>query len=152
MTHHPNCGSQIIPYKVGTHRHSPEIQMAMEKIAGSPIEVIFTPHLIPIVRGMLCTSYVQLKESMVNESLFKLYSDFYSGKRFVRMVSSPSISSVVGSNFCEIGLELVGMNTVVVMSALDNLVKGASGQAIQNANIMLGLPETAGLDFPGLGV
>jgi N-acetyl-gamma-glutamyl-phosphate reductase len=152
MTHHPMCGSQIIPYKVGTHRHSPEIQMALEKVSGSSIEVVFTPHLMPIVRGMLCTSYVQLKKDADKDSLFKLYSDFYMGKRFVRLVSSPSISSVVGSNFCEIGLELVGANTVVVMSTLDNLVKGASGQAIQNANIMLGLPETAGLDFPGLGV
>jgi len=152
MTHHPTCGSQIIPYKVGTHRHSPEIQMALEKVSGSPIEVIFTPHLMPIVRGMLCTSYAQLKKGMDKDSLFKLYSDFYADKKFIRLVSSPSISSVVGSNFCEIGLELVGANTVVVMSTLDNLVKGASGQAIQNANIMLGLLETAGLDFPGLGV
>jgi N-acetyl-gamma-glutamyl-phosphate reductase len=152
MTHHPTCGSQIIPYKIGTHRHSPEIKMALEKVAGSPIEVIFTPHLMPIVRGMLCTSYVQLKNGIEKGSLFKLYSDFYSGKKFVRIVSSPSISSVVGSNFCEIGLELAGTNTVVVISTLDNLVKGASGQAIQNANIMLGLPEAAGLDFPGLGV
>ncbi len=152
MTHHPTCASQIIPYKVGTHRHSPEIQMVLERVAKAPIEVVFTPHLMPIVRGMLCTSYVRLKKDMDKASLLKLYSDFYSGKRFVRMVSSPSISAVVGSNFCEIGLELVGANTVVVMSTLDNLVKGASGQAIQNANIMLGLPETAGLDFPGLGV
>jgi N-acetyl-gamma-glutamyl-phosphate reductase len=151
-THHPNCGTQIIPYKVGTHRHLPEIQMALEKVAGSPIEVIFTPHLMPIVRGMLCTSYVQLRKGMDKASLLKLYSDFYSGKRFVRMVNSPSISAVIGSNFCEVGVELVGANTVVVMSTLDNLVKGASGQAIQNANIMLGLPESAGLDFPGLGV
>jgi N-acetyl-gamma-glutamyl-phosphate reductase len=152
MTHHPTCGSQIIPYKVGAHRHMPEIQMALEKVAGSSIEVVFTPHLMPIVRGMLCTSYVRLNRGMDKDSLFKLYSDFYSGERFVRLVSSPSISSVVGSNFCEIGLELVGANTVVAMSTLDNLVKGASGQAIQNANIMLGLSETAGLDFPGLGV
>jgi N-acetyl-gamma-glutamyl-phosphate reductase len=101
---------------------------------------------------MLCTSYVQLNKGMDKDSLFKLFSDFYAGERFVRLVSSPSISSVVGSNFCEIGIELVGTSTVVVMSTLDNLVKGASGQAIQNANIMLGLPETAGLDFPGLGV
>jgi N-acetyl-gamma-glutamyl-phosphate reductase len=107
---------------------------------------------MPIVRGMLCTSYVQLKKDLDKGSLSKIYSDFYSEKKFVRMVNSPSISSVVGSNFCEIGLELAGTNTVVVMSTLDNLVKGASGQAIQNANIMLGLPETAGLDFPGLGV
>lgn len=152
MTHHPTCGAQIIPYKVGTHRHSPEIQMALEKLAGSPVEVVFTPHLMPIVRGMLCTSYVQLKKGIDKGALLRLYADFYSGKRFVRMVDSPSISAVVGSNFCEVGLELVGSDTVVVMSTLDNLVKGASGQAIQNANIMLGLPEESGLDFPGLGV
>jgi N-acetyl-gamma-glutamyl-phosphate reductase len=152
MTHHPTCGSNIIPYKVGSHRHTPEIAMALEKVSGYPVEVIFTPHLIPIVRGMLCTSYVKLKEAMDREALFALYSKYYAGRRFIRLEAVPSIPSVVGSNFCEIGTELAGERYVVVMSTLDNLVKGGSGQAVQNANIMFGLDEASGLDFPGLGV
>jgi N-acetyl-gamma-glutamyl-phosphate reductase len=153
ITHHPNCGSQVVPYKVGAHRHSPEIQMVLERLSSSTVDVVFAPHLLPIVRGMLCTSYARLKEPVDLESLNSIYSEFYQGERFVRMVKSvPSISSVVGSNFCEIGLALVGEDTVVAMSTLDNLVKGGSGQAVQNANIMMGLEETSGLDFPGLGV
>jgi N-acetyl-gamma-glutamyl-phosphate reductase len=152
MTHHPNCGGNLIPYKVGSHRHTPEIQMALEKVSGRPVEVVFTPHLMPIVRGMLCTSYVKLKEVMDHEALYALYGKFYAGQRFVRIDSVPSIPSVVGSNFCEVGFELAGERTVVAMSTLDNLVKGGSGQAVQNANIMFGLDESSGLDFPGLGV
>lgn len=151
-THHPTCGSSITPYKVGNHRHTPEIQMALEKVAKNDVEVIFTPHLLPVVRGMLCTCYPQLRTDMDKDELEKLYSEFYRGERFIRMTSVPSMASVAGSNFCEIGLEKAGKNNVVVMSAIDNLVKGASGQAIQNCNIMFGLSEVSGLDFPGLGV
>jgi N-acetyl-gamma-glutamyl-phosphate reductase len=151
-THHPTCGSSITPYKVGAHRHTPEIQMALEKVAKKDVEVIFTPHLLPVVRGMLCTCYPLLKVDSDKSELEKVYSEFYRGKRFVRMTTVPSMASVVGSNFCEIGLEKAGTNNVVVMSAIDNLVKGASGQAIQNCNIMFGFSEVAGLDFPGLGV
>lgn len=153
MTHHPICASQVIPYKVGAHRHAPEIQMSLSKVSGSDVDVVFTPHLVPIVRGMLCTSYARLKGFMDIESLHDVYRRFYQGKRFVRVVQgAPSISSVAGSNFCEVGLALAGKDTVVAMSTIDNLVKGGSGQAVQNANIMCGLDEAAGLDFPGLGV
>lgn len=151
-THHSTCGSSITPYKVGSHRHTPEIQMALEKVGKDDVEVIFTPHLLPVVRGMLCTCYPLLKTDVDKEELEKLYSRFYEGERFIRMTSVPSMASVNGSNFCEIGLEKAGKNNVVVMSAIDNLVKGASGQAIQNCNIMFGFSEVAGLDFPGLGV
>lgn len=151
-THHPTCGSSISPYKVGSHRHTPEIQMALERVAGTDLDVVFTPHLLPVVRGMLCTSYVSLKKDMAKEDILQTFNKFYQGERFIRMTSVPSMASVAGSNFIEIGAEKAGKRTVVVMSALDNLVKGASGQAIQNCNIMLGLEETAGLDFPGLGV
>ncbi|MCU0860859.1 MAG: N-acetyl-gamma-glutamyl-phosphate reductase [Methanomassiliicoccales archaeon] len=153
MTHHPHCASQVIPYKVGAHRHAPEIKMALEKVSGEGVDVVFTPHLMPIVRGMLCTCYARLKGPMGLEELHGAYKDFYQGRRFVRVVKGvPSISSVAGSNLCEIGLALAGEDTVVAMSAIDNLVKGGSGQAVQNANIMCGLDEAAGLDFPGLGV
>jgi N-acetyl-gamma-glutamyl-phosphate reductase len=151
-THHPNCGASINPYKVGTHRHTPEIQMALEKVAKSGVEVVFTPHLLPVVRGMLTTSYVRLKEDMSKEDVIGLYKQFYHGRKFIRLTSIPSMQSVAGSNFIEIGVEKAAGRNLVVMSALDNLVKGASGQAIQNCNIMHGVQETEGLDFPGLGV
>ncbi|QLH75459.1 MAG: N-acetyl-gamma-glutamyl-phosphate reductase [Methanomassiliicoccales archaeon] len=151
-THHPTCGASITPYKVGSHRHSPEIQMALEKVAGHDVEVIFTPHLLPVVRGMLCTCYARLKEDLEKEELQNIYQGFYSGKKFIRMTTVPSMASVNGSNFCELGVEKAGKRNAVVMSAIDNLVKGASGQAIQNCNLMFGIEEAAGLDFPGLGV
>ncbi|HEY3420307.1 MAG TPA: N-acetyl-gamma-glutamyl-phosphate reductase [Methanomassiliicoccales archaeon] len=151
-THHPNCGASLTPYKVGSHRHMPEIKMILERLSGSPVELIFTPHLVPVVRGMLCTSYPRLKEPMTKEEIVSLYHDFYSGSRFVKFEPIPTMQSVAGSNFVEIGFEVVGELNLVVMSTLDNLVKGASGQAIQNCNIMFGLDEKTGLDFPGLGV
>ena len=153
ITHHPACASQITPYKVGSHRHSPEIQMVLERLSKGDVDVVFTPHLLPIVRGMLCTSYVRLKRQMDIAEVLSLYREYYEGKKFVRIVTgAPSIASVVGSNFCEIGLAKAGKDTVVAMSAIDNLVKGGSGQAVQNANIMFGFEESSGLDFPGLGV
>ncbi len=152
MTHHPNCGATVIPYKVGSHRHTPEIKMALDRLSHRDIEVVFTPHLLPIVRGMLCTNYLKLKKEMTIADLINIYSSYYGNKRFIRMVDIPSIPSVVGSNFCEIGMQPVGQRNLVVMSALDNLTKGGAGQAVQNANIMLGLDEAAGLDFPGMGV
>jgi len=153
MTHHSFCASQVIPYKVGAHRHAPEIQMVLERVSSSDMDVVFTPHLMPIVRGMLCTSYARLRKAMDIESIYAIYREYYHGKRFIRVVQgAPSVSSVTGSNFCEIGLALSGKDTVVAMSTIDNLVKGGSGQAVQNANIMFGLEETSGLDFPGLGV
>jgi N-acetyl-gamma-glutamyl-phosphate reductase len=151
-THHPNCGTNVIPYKVGSHRHTPEIQMALGMLSGREIEVVFTPHLVPIVRGILCTSYVHLNKSASHDDLYSVYEKYYSGKRFIRVDSVPSIPSIVGSNFCEIGYEFAGNGNVVVMSTVDNLMKGGAGQAVQNANVMFGIDESAGLDFPGLGV
>jgi N-acetyl-gamma-glutamyl-phosphate reductase len=152
LTHHATCGASLIPYKVGCHRHTPEIQMVLERLASSQVEVVFAPHLMPVVRGMLCTSYVRLKKETTKEALFDAYSDFYGKDGFVRIVPSPSIPSVAGSNYCEIGVERACGKNLVVISVLDNLVKGGSGQAVQNANLLLGLPQRMGLDFPGLGV
>lgn len=151
-THHPACGTSITPYKVVGHRHTPEIKMALDAVSGTGNGVIFTPHLLPIVRGMLTTSYVTLKKDKSKNELQSVYDSYYAGRRFVRQVAIPSIPSTVGSNFAEVGIELADAGTVVVMGALDNLVKGAAGQAVQNANIMFKMDETVGLDFPGLGV
>ncbi len=151
MTHHPNCATGVVPYKVGTHRHQPEIQLVLQKLKKAPTEVIFTPHLIPIVRGILCTCYVDVDGEVSGEDMQSIYSQFYQGKMFVRLEPSPSIPSVVGSNFAEVTVEKVGTKAVAI-GTIDNLVKGAAGQAIQNANLMFGLEESAGLNFPGLGV
>lgn len=151
-THHPACGSSITPYKVVGHRHTPEIKMTLDAVSGAGNAVVFTPHLLPIVRGMLTTSYVSLKKDKSKNELQAVYDAYYAGRRFVRQVTVPSISSTVGSNFAEVGIELADAGTVVVMGALDNLVKGAAGQAVQNANVMFNIDETVGLDFPGLGV
>lgn len=151
QTHHPACGASITPYKVGSHRHAPEIKTVLDRVTGKDIDVVFTPHLLPIVRGMLTTSYARLRDGVTKEDVAAAYQSSYGEERFVQLTSVPSIPATVGSNFCQVGLEVVG-STVVAMGALDNLVKGAAGQAVQNANIMFKMNEAAGLDFPGLGV
>ncbi len=151
-THHPACGASITPYKVVGHRHTPEIKMVLDAVSDAGNVVVFTPHLLPIVRGMLTTSYVTLKKDKNKDELQALYDAYYAGRRFVRQASVPSIPSTVGSNFIEVGLERAEAGTVVAMGSLDNLVKGAAGQAVQNANVMFKMDETVGLDFPGLGV
>ena len=150
-THHPNCAVSITPYKVGTHRHTPEIKGVVDGLTGKDIDVIFTPHLLPIVRGMLTTSYATLVDGVTMEEVAMAYRSAYDEERFVHFTSVPAIPATVGSNFCEVGFKVVG-STVVAMAALDNLVKGAAGQAVQNANILFKFDEATGLDFPGLGV
>ncbi|HIH76763.1 MAG TPA: N-acetyl-gamma-glutamyl-phosphate reductase, partial [Methanomassiliicoccales archaeon] len=151
-THHPNCGASVNPYNVGTHRHTPEIIQTLTRLQGGLAEVVFTPHLIPVVRGMLCTMYLKLNDDLTKQELLGMYTEFFRRKRFVRMTEVPWMQAVIGSNHCEVGLEVVGDRNVVVMSAIDNLVKGGAGQAVQNCNAMFGWPEETGLDFPGLGV
>ncbi|NLX47342.1 MAG: N-acetyl-gamma-glutamyl-phosphate reductase [Euryarchaeota archaeon] len=151
-THHPRCGASVNPYKVGSHRHTPEIAQTLGLLQGDPAEVVFTPHLIPVVRGMLCTMYLKLNSDITKQELLDMYAEFFRRKRFVRITDVPWMQAVIGSNHCEVGLEVVDRRNVVVMSAIDNLVKGGAGQAVQNCNTMFGLPEEMGLDFPGLGV
>ncbi len=151
-THHPNCGASVNPYNVGRHRHRPEIAQALGRLQGRLAEVVFTPHLIPVVRGMLCTMYLKLNDDLTKQDLQGMYAQFFRRKRFVRVTDIPRMRSVIGSNHCEVGMDVVGDRNVVVMSVIDNLVKGGAGQAIQNCNAMFGWPEETGLDFPGLGV
>jgi N-acetyl-gamma-glutamyl-phosphate reductase len=137
-------------YGVGTHRHTPEIEQELSLLAGEKMTISFTPHLIPIDRGILSTIYAQLSGSFTTTEILKVYNDFYQGESFVRILPEgdfPSTRHVQGSNFCDIGL-VADQRTgrVVVVSAIDNLVKGASGQAVQNMNIMNGFPENTGLE------
>ena len=150
-THHPNCSQSVIPYSVGTHRHTPEIAMAVGMFAGSDIEVTFVPHLAPIVRGILSDCYFDLEEGVSQEDVDAVYERQYGGERFVHYVPEPSVAGLAGSNHAEVSARVLGRKAVA-FGALDNLVKGASGQAVQCMNLMLGIDESAGLDFPGLGV
>lgn len=134
----------------GVHRHIPEIEQELSVLAGERITITFTPHLVPMDRGILSTIYARLSGNATSADLVKLYDDFYDGEPFVRVLpagSVPSTSHVRGSNFCDIGIAVDSRTgRVVVVSAIDNLVKGAAGQAVQNLNIMYGFPETLGLE------
>jgi len=149
--HYPECNENFKAYNIGIHRHTPEIEQELSKLAGKKITVSFTPHLVPMTRGILSTIYASAAKPYSTEELLELYKEFYSDEYFIRIHPPgqyPQTKWVYGSNFCDIGLQVdPRTDRVVVVSAIDNLVKGASGQAIQNMNAMFGLPETTGLDF-----
>ena len=137
-------------YKIFDHRHLPEIDQEMSLLVQKKVEVTFVPHLIPMDRGILTTLYVRLNRKMKAEEVLNILKESYREEPFVRIYSKgklPNTKDVRGSNYCDIGLNVGDSgDRMVVVSAIDNLVKGASGQAIQNMNIMLGYPETMGLD------
>ncbi|MDI6764126.1 MAG: N-acetyl-gamma-glutamyl-phosphate reductase [Thermodesulfobacteriota bacterium] len=137
-------------YKIFAHRHTPEIEQELSLLAQKKIAVTFVPHLIPMDRGILTTLYVQLTKKMKTEELLSAFQESYEGEPFVRIYPKgklPNTKDVRGSNFCDIGAVVSEADgRTVVVTAIDNLVKGASGEAIQNMNIMLGYPETMGLD------
>jgi N-acetyl-gamma-glutamyl-phosphate reductase len=134
----------------GVHRHIPEIEQELSHLAGKKVTISFTPHLVPMDRGILSTVYAMPVKPGTTRELLKTYEDFYHGEAFVRVLPEgnfPSTSFVRGSNFCDIGLTVDGRTgRVIVVSAIDNLVKGAAGQAVQNMNIMCGFPENTGLE------
>jgi len=136
-------------YGIGTHRHTPEIEQELSSLSGREIKVNFTPHLLPVDRGILTTIYAKLLKKADTASVLNAYKKRYSGEPFVRILEEgvfPNIKNVRGTNFCEIGLKVnARTNTLVIVSAIDNLVKGASGQAVQNMNIMMGIDEGKGL-------
>jgi N-acetyl-gamma-glutamyl-phosphate reductase len=138
-------------YKVLEHRHTPEMEQELSLLAGKPVQVTFTPHLVPMSRGILGTLYASLTESRSEAELRDLYREFYQGHPFVRLLppgSLPDTRNVRGANFCDLALRVdEAGRRVIVLSAIDNLNKGAAGQAVQNFNLMVGFPETAGLDL-----
>jgi N-acetyl-gamma-glutamyl-phosphate reductase len=141
-------------YKLFSHRHTPEIEQGLSALAGASVEVTFTPHLLPVSRGILSTIYASLEEKSTTLELLEKLSDFYKDESFVRVLPEgdiPDISRVRGSNLCDIGLQAdPDTGRVIIVSAIDNLMKGASGQAVQNMNIMLGIKEETGLLSPPL--
>jgi len=148
-THFCEVNESFKAYKVGAHRHMPEMEEQLSLAAGHELRISFTPHLIPATRGMLTTIYAELKTDVSRQEIHDCLSDFYRGRYFVRLCGPermPDTLHVRGTNFCDIGFYADSRTgRLILISAIDNLVKGAAGQAVQNMNIMLGLEETAGL-------
>ncbi|HSV57232.1 MAG TPA: N-acetyl-gamma-glutamyl-phosphate reductase, partial [Magnetospirillaceae bacterium] len=148
-THFPEVADSITPYKIGEHRHAPEIEAVLAAMAGGPVECVFTPHLAPFPRGILSTIYFPLARRLSAPDLREHWAAFYASERFVRVLPAGSVAgcrSVRQSNYCDISVHLArGGRTAIVVSVIDNMVKGAAGQAVQNMNIALGLAEDAGL-------
>lgn len=144
-THYPNVGDTITAYKLTKHRHLAEMRQEISHL-GSDAKTYFTPHLLPVNRGILTTAHILLNEPMEQQEVENLYRKLYADEPFVRY-QRPSLNTVRGTNFCDVMIE-ASEDRVVAVSAIDNLVKGASGQAIQNMNLMYGWKETEGLWSP----
>jgi len=148
-THHPQRSNSFYAYKPFAHQHVPEIEQHLRSVGDFDNDFVFMTHSLPVSRGIFASCYMETKLHMTNEDLVNLYKHFYEGSFFIRWSDgSPDINWVKNSNFCDIAAHTSGRN-VVVFAALDNLVKGAAGQAVQNMNLMFGLEETTGLIFAG---
>jgi len=145
----PQLKNNFRAYKIDAHQHAPEINQELSNFVKEKLEVIFSPHLIPIQRGILSTIYIPLKKEVEEKEILKLYQDFYQNEPFVKVLPEgkfPELKDVAKTNFCQIGLKINSAKRMaIIISAIDNLVKGASGQAVQNMNIMYGFKETEGL-------
>lgn len=148
-THYTECNEAFSPYKVATHRHTPEIEQVLGGIAGESIRVTFVPHLLAVNRGIVSTMYAELVENFAPQKLRETYETFYAGEPFVKLLpegETANLKNVKHSNLCHISLHIdPRTNRLIAVSTIDNMVKGAAGQAIQNMNLVLGLEETAGL-------
>ncbi|MDI6799389.1 MAG: N-acetyl-gamma-glutamyl-phosphate reductase [Actinomycetota bacterium] len=153
--HFSEVSENVTSYKLGgIHQHIPEMEAELAKIAGVEVKVSFSPHLASFSRGIYSTIYADLKKKTSLEDVISVYDGFYAGEHFVKVLLKghyPEVKSVSGSNFCQIGIAVdERLNRLIIISAIDNLIKGASGQAIQNMNLMLGLKEKDGLEMAGL--
>lgn len=146
-SHFVNVNNNVTAYNIGKHRHLPEILQELGAMYGDNVELVFNPHLVPLNRGILSTLTAYLTKPLTQQEAENLYTDFYAAEPFVRIRCGTyaAVRDVVGSNFCDISVHIINNHTVVITSAIDNLIKGASGQAIQNMNILFGFNETEGL-------
>ena len=151
-THFTEVHGGMAAYKVGTHRHLPEIAQEIRAAGGAEPALLFTPHLLPLNRGILTTIYLPLTRRLSQSEIDAVLDEEYADEPFIRRVpESPNLAHVRGSNYCDIGaFATPSRRTAILVSAIDNLVKGAAGQAVQNMNLMLGWEETLGLTGPGL--
>lgn len=148
-THHPQRMNSFYAYKPFTHQHVPEIEQELEHVGDWTSELVFMTHSLPVARGIFASIYAEGKSELKESELRNIFADYYRGCFFVRLVNgSPDINWVKTTNFCDIGFAARGKQ-IVVFSAIDNLVKGAAGQAIQNMNLMFGLDEKTGLMITG---
>lgn len=154
VTHYAEVNENINPYGVAGHRHTPEIEQELNELAEESFSITFTPHLVPMTRGILATCYAKLKPNVSEHQIRHVYQDFYAGESFVHLLKLgqwPHTKWVYGSNNCLINLTIDHRTgNLIVCSVIDNLIKGAAGQAVQNMNLVFGLPETMGLDFNGI--
>lgn len=148
------CTETMKAYKIATHRHTSEIEQELSHAAGEDIILSFTPHLAPMKRGILATCYINLKEKKTTAELVTLYKDFYKNEKFIRVYDEgelPEVKHISGSNYIGIGIVVdERLNRAVIISCIDNLVKGAAGQAVQNMNIACGFPEDTALSDVGM--
>ncbi|BAC13031.1 N-acetyl-gamma-glutamyl-phosphate reductase [Oceanobacillus iheyensis HTE831] len=151
-THFSTTNENVTPYKIGTHQHIPEIEKYLSQhVEESSVRVTLTTHLIPMTRGLMCTMYAPLQQDIDTADVIDLYKHYYEQSSFIRIRKQgeyPSTKDVTGSNYCDIGAYVdKRTNQLIISSAIDNLVKGAAGQAIQNINVMNGWDEKTGLSF-----
>ena len=155
-THFCEVSESFKAYKVASHRHNPEINEVLTMQAQKNVKITFVPHLVPMSRGMLSTIYAKINKNVTSKDIRTCLASFYDDQPFVRICEQgiiPDTSHVRGTNFCDIGFEIDELNNrLILISAIDNLVKGAAGQAVQNMNIMVGLEQTTGLMGPGFPV
>ena len=148
-THYPDTNEAFAAYKAGAHRHTPEIEQTLSKLAGSDVKVTFVPHLLPVNRGIESSVYCRLSKDITVDEIHKLFTEFYKNEKFVRVQplgTYANIKNVRVSNYCDISLHLdKHTGTLIISSCIDNMVKGAAGQAIQNMNIRTGIEESTGL-------
>lgn len=143
--HFPECNESFTAYGVGKHRHTPEIEQVLSDASGLGVEVIFTPHLVPMDRGILSTIYASATSAVTQEQVLKLLAEFYADKPFVRISDRlPTTKDVAHTNYCDITARIV-RGKIVLVSCIDNLIKGAAGAAVQNFNVVYGHPQTLAL-------
>ncbi|MFB0846182.1 N-acetyl-gamma-glutamyl-phosphate reductase [Paenibacillus oleatilyticus] len=151
LVHYSEINENFLAYKVNKHQHTPEIEQALSRLAGEEVVMTFTTHLVPMTRGILSTIYVNLKSPRSEDDIRELYRQYYEGRKFVRIRDKgkyPATKEVWGSNYCDIGLSLDSRTgRLTIVSVIDNVVKGAAGQAVQNLNLMMGWDEATGLAF-----
>ncbi|NWH05548.1 N-acetyl-gamma-glutamyl-phosphate reductase [Desulfobacter latus] len=150
-THYCEANEAFGPYKVGNHRHTPEINEVLTKAAGERVSLTFVPHLVPVTRGMVSTIYARTRKGAAEKQIRATLNRWYENEPFVRILPPdkfPNMSHVKGTNCCDIGFHLEPESgRLIIVSAIDNLLKGAAGQAVQNMNIMFEIDEKAGLDW-----
>lgn len=148
--HFTECNETIKAYKIASHRHTPEIEQELCAVSGKEINLTFTPHLVPMNRGILATIYAKISSDLNYEDIKNVYHKYYADKPFIRLMREeiyPETKWVKGSNYCDIGFKLdKRTNNLIIVGAIDNMIKGAAGQAVQNMNIMFGLDEKTGLN------